>query len=147
MNQRQTKAMNPNKRSQPRDIPVIKANHIPMITEEEKPKKAGSSFDLPSAIRNREELFISDSPRRRASSAPLTLEASGVAARLRFASDSFQSSYERDYKVKKRRSTIAGLRLSTNRRSWPAWTSQIGENEGEVIPQYSSSFPTTGTFV
>lgn len=140
--------MDPTKRSKPKDIPIIKANHTSQIEEEEKPRKAGSSsFNLPSAINNLDELFIDDFPRRRTCSAPLTLEASGVAAKLRLASDSFQSNYEKGKHQKKRRATVTSYRLDTKRRSWPAWNPQIDEDVEEGAYQYSASVPSNGTSV
>ena len=139
--------MDPNKPSKPKDIPTVKANHNSQIDEEEKQKKAGSSFHLSSAISHLDELFIEDFPRRRACSAPLTLEASNVAAKLRLASDSLQSSYEKGKHLKKRRATVTSYRLDAKRRSWPAWNPQIDENAEEGAFQYSASVPSSGTSV
>ena len=138
--------MDPRKRSKPKDIPVIKTNHISKIAEEEKPIKAGSSFDIPLAIGHRDELFVDDLPRRRSNSAPLTLEATGLANKLRLASDSFQSAYEKGSKMKKRRATVH--RMDVKRRSWPAWNPQIEEEQEEdAVFHYSSSLPSNGTTV
>jgi len=145
---RYIRTMDPSKHSNPRDIPTIRTNHASSIVEEEKPNKYASAFDLPLPSSHRDELLLEDiHSRRRSHSAPLSLEASGVAARLRKASDSLHFSYEKGNKLKKRRVTVTGYNLQAKRRSWPAWNPMINENEETTAFPYSSSVPSNGTSV
>lgn len=141
--------MDPNKRSSPKDIPIIKTNHankrIP-IGEEKQKMKTGSSFDVSSTRSHRDELLVDELPRRRSHSVPLSLAASAVATKLKDASDSFQTKYEKRNSTKKRRNTVSSLHSDENRLSWPAWNPNITE-EDEPVLVYSSSLPTTGTNV
>lgn len=135
--------------SAPRNIPVIKTNHSPSnMIEEKKPKsRTDSTCDLPSVLDHRDELFVDNVLRRRSNSAPLTLEASGIASKLRQASDSFNSAYEKKGRGKRRRVTVGGQRMHDKRRSWPVWNSQISEEGEDKVFQYSSSVPIAGSSV
>ena len=140
--------MGDNRSSKPIPIPAVTRtqNHSPIPECSAGKSKTASSLDLPFQGR-RDELIVDEIPRRRSQSAPLSLEASGVASRLRQASDSFQISYEKQNKIKKRRVTVGGHGIARNRKSWPASHLQISEEGEDTVFKFSSQKPAPGTSV
>ena len=139
--------MGDKKKSKPMNIPIARNHRNPSPVNEEKAHQTTSSIDLSLLSRKMDELSIEEPLKRRSRSAPLTLEASSVASKLRQLSDSFQSTYEK--RNKRRRATVGVGQLKDKRRSWPVWNPQIEEEkeDGEVF-QYSSSLPSSaGTSV
>lgn len=110
--------------------------------------KAKSTFELAKMQHRMDALAIQEQPRRRSRSAPLSLEATGVAKELRQAGEMFQTRYqELKTTIKRRRRTVGAN--NDKRLSWPAWDSHIPEedSEDEIVFDYSSSLPNPGTSV
>lgn len=140
--------MSDKRASKPIPVPAIRRtqNHSPIPECSGEKSKTASSLNLPFQG-HRDELVVDEIPRRRSQSAPLNLEASGVASRLRQASDSFQSSYEKQNLIKKRRVTVGGHDIASKRKSWPTWHPQINEEGEDPVFKFSSQDPPPGTSV